>query len=101
MKRLSILLFGLALLTSAYRIDAQTASSAQKVFDSMIEALGGKVYLDVKEIQVTGRYFTFRRDEINGSEPFLDYIKFPDLERTEFGKEKEKRVEIHRGTEGW
>jgi outer membrane lipoprotein-sorting protein len=79
---------------------AQTPS-AEKVFDSMIEALGGKAYLEVKEIQVTGRYFTFRRDAVNGSELYADFIKFPDMERTEYGKEKEKRIDINKGQEGW
>jgi outer membrane lipoprotein-sorting protein len=81
--------------------NAQAPASAQQIFDSMIQALGGKAYLDVKEIQVSGRYFTFRRNEVSGSEPYADFIKFPDMERTEFGKEKEKRIEINRGKEGW
>jgi outer membrane lipoprotein-sorting protein len=81
---------------------AQAPASAQSIFDSMVQALGGKAYLDVKEIQVTGRYFTFRRNnEVGGSELYADFIKFPDMERTEFGREKEKRIEIHRGREGW
>ena len=80
---------------------AQSPPSAQQLFDSMIEALGGKAYLEVKEIQVSGRYFTFRRDEVNGSEPYADFIKFPDMERTEFGKERDKRIQINHGKEGW
>lgn len=80
---------------------AQAPSSAQQIFDSMVEALGGRTYLDVKEIQVTGRFFTFRRDAVSGSELYADFIKFPDMERTEIGKEKEKRVQINRGKEGW
>lgn len=79
---------------------AQTPS-AEKVFDSMIEALGGKVYLDVKETQVSGRYFTFKRDAVSGSDLYADYIKFPDMERTEFGKEKDKTIQITKGKEGW
>jgi hypothetical protein len=41
---------------------AQTAASAKTIADSMIQALGGKAFLDVREIQTTGRFFTFRRD---------------------------------------
>lgn len=77
------------------------APSAEKIFDSMIEALGGKAYLDVKEIQVTGRYFTFKRDAVSGSEVYEDFIKFPDMERTEFGKLKDKKIQINKGKEGW
>jgi len=92
------LVFFAALTLNAH---AQSRQPAQKIFDSMIQALGGQAYLDVKEIQVTGRYFTFRREEVSGSEPYVDYIKFPDMERTEFGKEKEKRIQINHGKEGW
>jgi hypothetical protein len=80
---------------------AQTAASAKTIADSMIQALGGKAFLDVREIQTTGRFFTFRRDEVASSDLYADYIKFPDMERTEFGREKQKRVQINRGEEGW
>jgi len=80
---------------------AQVSSNAQKVFDSMVEALGGKTFLDVKEIQTSGRYFTFRRNEVQTSDVFADYIKFPDMERTEFGKERLKTIQINKGKEGW
>src|SRR5436190_20689236 len=80
---------------------AQAPASADKIFNFMIEALGGKAYLDVKEIQVTGRYFTFKRDAVSGSEVYEDFIKFPDMERTEFGKLKDKKIQINKGKEGW
>ncbi len=35
------------------------------------------------------------------SDLFTDYIKFPDMERLELGKEKEKTIQINRGLEGW
>jgi hypothetical protein len=31
----------------------------------------------------------------------VDYIKFPDMERTEFGREKNKSISINKGDEGW
>ena len=80
---------------------AQAPGGAQTIFDSMIQALGGKAYLDVQEIQVNGRYFTFRRGAVSGSEVYADFIKFPDMERTEFGKEREKKIQINHGREGW
>jgi outer membrane lipoprotein-sorting protein len=89
------------LIAFALTVSAQAPSSAQKIFDSMIEALGGKAYLDVKEIQVSGRYFTFRKNEVSSSMLYADFIKFPDMERTEFGKDKDKRIQINNGKEGW
>jgi hypothetical protein len=67
----------------------------------MIEALGGQTFLDVKELQMTGRFFGFSRGELNSSDTFADYIKFPDMERTEFGSAKNKAITINRGKEGW
>ena len=67
----------------------------------MIQALGGQSFLEVKEIHTTGRFFSFSRGELTGSDLFADYIKFPDMERTEFGREKNKSITINRGKEGW
>ncbi len=91
----------IALLLLCGSAHAQTSQSAQKVFDSMIEALGGKAFLDVKEIQTSGRNFKFRRNEVVSSDIFTDFIKFPEMERTEFGKEKDRVVQINNGNRGW
>ena len=80
---------------------AQTTTSARQLLDSMIDALGGKQFLEVTEIQTSGRFFTFKRAQVAASDLFVDHIKFPDRERLEFGKAKDKSVEIHRGLEGW
>jgi len=80
---------------------AQSSPTAGDLMDSMIEALGGDAYLNVKEIEASGRFFTFRRDEVAALDLYSDYIKFPDRERTEFGKDKQKRIQINNGQEGW
>ena len=80
---------------------AQTTPAARKLLDSMIEALGGKQFLEVKEIQTKGRFYSFRRGVLAAADLYVDYIKFPDMERLELGKEKEKVIQINRGKEGW
>ena len=80
---------------------AAAQSRSNQIADQMIEALGGPAFLDVKEIQISGRFFAFTRGELSGTDAFVDYIRFPDMERTEFGKEKNKTVSINRGNEGW
>jgi hypothetical protein len=79
----------------------QTTPQARQLLDSMINALGGDQFLDVKDLQTSGRYFTFKRTEVATSDFFADYIKFPDMERTEFGRERQKSIQINRGLEGW
>src|SRR5262245_55720016 len=59
---------------------AQTTPAARQLLDSMIQALGGNQFLDVKEIQTSGRFFGFKREEVSQSDLFTDYIKFPDME---------------------
>ncbi len=86
-----------ALMTTA----AAAQSRSNPVVDQMIEALGGRAFLDVKEIQMSGRFFAFTRGQLSGTDAFVDYIKFPDMERTEFGKDKNKTISINRGSEGW
>jgi len=80
---------------------AQTTPAAKQILDSMITALGGKQFLDVKEIQTTGRFFMFKRDAVSASDIYADYLKFPDMDRVEFGKDKQKTIQINRGLEGW
>src|SRR5688572_6647093 len=101
--RIASLLCLFALSSTAFTgvAPAQTPSVAQKLTSAMIEALGGQAFLDVKEIQTNGRFFSFRRGEVSGAQIYADFVKFPDMERTEFGKEKEKTIKINKGDEGW
>jgi hypothetical protein len=79
---------------------AQTQTRPNEKLDQMIQALGGQAFLDVKDIHTTGRFFGFTRGELSSSDLFVDYIKFPDMERTEFGSAKSKSIRINRGKEG-
>ncbi len=67
----------------------------------MIDAFGGQTFLDVKDIHTTGRFFAFTRGQLSGSDIFSDYIKFPDMERVEFGPLARRTTQINRGKEGW
>ena len=80
---------------------AAAQSRPAQVIDQMIDALGGAAFLEVRDIHNTGRFFGFTRGELSSSDIFSDYIKFPDLERTEFGTLSRRSVTINRGKEGW
>jgi hypothetical protein len=77
------------------------AQRTNQTLDQMIEALGGQAFLEVTDIHTTGRFFGFSRGELNSSDLFVDYIRFPDMERVEFGGPKSKSIQINRGKEGW
>src|SRR5215467_12742395 len=88
----------LCLCASVVNTHAQATRPIQTI-DQMTQALGGQAFLDVKDIHTTGRFFSFTRGELSGGDLFSDYIKFPDMERTEFGL-KNKSITINRGKEG-
>ena len=79
---------------------AQSRASANKALTDMVSALGGNEFLNTREIRTTGRFFTFQRGELAGGDVFVDYIKLPDMERTEFGL-KNKSVQINVADSGW
>src|SRR3989442_6046302 len=80
---------------------AQAQTQANQLIDQMIDALGGQTFLDVKDIHTTGRFFAFTRGQLSGSDIFSDYIKFPDMERVEFGPTTRRTTQINRGKDGW
>jgi hypothetical protein len=99
-KLVLVAVFFVPLCFCAFQLTTQAQSRSNPV-DQMIEALGGQAFLNVRDIHSSGRYFAFdRRGELNGSDLFSDYIRFPDSERTEFGSIKFKTIKINHGKEG-
>jgi hypothetical protein len=80
---------------------ARAQTKASQIIDQMIDALGGAAFLNVEDIHTTGRFFGFTRGQLSSSDIFSDYIKFPDMERTEFGPLSRRTIRINRGKEGW
>ena len=80
---------------------AQTTAAGKQLLDKMIQALGGNVFLEVREIQTKGRFYQFKRDQVSTADLYADFLKFPDRDRTEFGREKAKTIQINAGIEGW
>jgi hypothetical protein len=79
-----------------------TVDKAREALDRTIAALGGAAFLNVREIQRRGRLYSFDRGELAGpgEHHFVDYVKLPDKERSEFGK-KGNIVYVNNGEEGW
>jgi len=92
--------FVMALCLCIFVVTVHAQSRPNPTIDQMIQALGGQAFLDVKDIHTSGRFFAFTRGELSGGDLFSDYIKFPDMERTEFGGAKNKSITINRGKEG-
>ena len=80
---------------------AQSRAATNKALTDMVAALGGDAFLRTREIHTSGRFFSFAKGELSGGDIFADYIKLPDMERTEFGRDKTKSVSINIGEDGW
>src|SRR5881296_2541139 len=99
--RYSCVLAALSLCLFLMTNPAEGQTKPNQLIDQMIDALGGPAFLDVKDIHTTGRFFAFTRGQLSGSDIFSDYIKFPDMERVEFGPTTRRTAQINRGKEGW
>lgn len=75
-------------------------TTASEVLDRMIERLGGEAYLAAGNVRASGRFFQFQRGALTGGDVFVDYIRLPDAERTEFGRDGEI-IRINNGDRGW
>ena len=84
---------------------AQTPASiddkSQQVIDHAIEALGGANYLNVQTVTAKGFYTTFRDGMSQLPARFLDYIAYPDRERTEFTGAGIRTIQTNVGETGW
>lgn len=80
---------------------AKPDEKAEKVLQKALEAVGGSAFLGVQTVVSTG-YFTQFKDGISG-EPskFVDYMAFPDRERTEFKSSGMRLVQTNVGDAGW
>ena len=83
-------------------------SSEEKIrtlFEDAIAAMGGDVYMDVREIVSEGQYFTFNtRGESSGLIRFTEYTRLPDKNRFELGNRRnELEITIFdlEKNEGW
>jgi len=122
--RLSFALFLLACLIFAPHAQAQTGGNdnkasatvetgmpppaaqageekAEQIIKRAIEAMGGENYLKVQNTIGRG-YFTQYKEGVSGLPlTFVDYIVYPDRERTEFKGTGVKVIQTNTGSTGW
>src|SRR5205085_658302 len=70
---------------------AGTDEKAEQVIQRAIEALGRASYLNVRSVTGRGQFTQFKDGQSGLPSAFVDYIIFPDRERTEF-KSHEGRI---------
>lgn len=83
-------------------VSAQTADEkSQQIMDRAVEALGGSNYLNVTTVVGKGFFTTYRDGVSQIPEKFVDYLAYPDRERTEFVGMGIKRIQTNTGETGW
>ena len=74
---------------------------AEAIVARALEVLGGSNYLNVKTVVGRGFYTTFHDGVSQLPSRFLDYIAYPDKERTEFTGGGIKTIQTNVGNTGW
>jgi hypothetical protein len=82
-------------------LPAESAAKAKAITQKSIQALGGAAYLGVHDSTCSGRYALFdRKGELGGYDRFIEYVKYPDKDRTEYSK-KRNIINVYNGDRGW
>src|SRR6266699_6136391 len=74
---------------------------AEAIVARGVEVLGGSSYLNVKTVVGRGFFTTFKDGMSQIPAKFLDYIVYPDRERTEFIGEGIRMIQTNTGETGW
>ncbi len=86
-----------AQITPASSVDEKSKA----IIDRAIEVLGGANYLNVKSAVSKGFFTAFHDGASQLPQRFLDYIVYPDRERTEFTALGVKSIQTNTGETGW
>jgi hypothetical protein len=74
---------------------------SQQVMDRAVEALGGEKYLNIQTIFGKGFFTSYSEGVSQIPSRFVDYISYPDRERTEFVGSGIRTIQTNAGETGW
>jgi hypothetical protein len=107
--QLAIAIFGLLAQESAFAQSGAAAAAAnatgdekaEQILKRAIEALGGANYLSVHTVVSRGQLTPFK-DGVSGlPTAFVDYVVYPNRERTEFRSQGVRVIQVNVGDGGW
>jgi hypothetical protein len=87
--------------TSAAAAENPIDEKSQQIIDKAVEVLGGQAYLNLKSVVGKGFFSPFHEGAAMPPARFLDYIVYPDRERTEFSGAGVKTIQTNVGETGW
>lgn len=74
---------------------------AEAILQRAIAALGGQAYLNVRTVSSRGNFSQFQEGRPLPPSTFVDYLVFPDRERTEFRTPTGRIIQTNTGSTGW
>jgi hypothetical protein len=87
--------------TSSQATSGSADEKSEQILKHAVEALGGSNYLNVRTVVGRG-FFTIYQEGISQiPAKFLDYIAYPDRERTEFNGAGIRTIQTNVGDTGW
>jgi hypothetical protein len=103
MRSLKVIALAVALYTSAVALqgDENDPARAVALISDAIRARGGDAYLNIRTLVGEGEYTAFNKGAPGIPEHFVDYIVYPNRERTEFGKGSHRFIQTNTGETGW
>jgi outer membrane lipoprotein-sorting protein len=108
LKNLSNPVLGMILLLILSLLFVQTPAPApsvdeksQQIMDNAIQAMGGQKYLNVLTVTGKGFYTTYHEGMSQLPARFLDYLAYPNRERTEFSGGGIRTIQTNDGDTGW
>jgi hypothetical protein len=96
----------LAITALGQRVDPNDPKNVERgaeLIKQVVQARGGERFLSFTNIMSTGMFTPFQKGISQFPIQFVDWIVYPDKERTEFGKGKKKnrRIQVNVGNTGW
>lgn len=86
---------------TAAKPSPENAAKAEAIINRGIEVLGGNAYLNVQTVVGRGFFTAFQDGVSQIPARFLDYIAYPDKERTEFTGDGIRVIQTNSGETGW
>jgi len=80
---------------------AESEAKAEQIITRAIEVLGGPKYLNVSTLIGRGLFTPFQEGASGIPVKFVDYIVYPDKERTEFTGAAVRSIQVNVGDTGW
>ena len=95
-----ILASGLTLFAQS-NTSEKTDDKAEQIIQRGIDAMGGSAFLNVRSSMGQGLFTQYKEGQSGLPSKFVDYIVFPDKERTEFRASSGKIIQTNTGATGW